>query len=385
MKIAYIYDVIYPYVKGGAERRFWELAFRLAASGHEVHMFGMRSWQGEPCLTREGVHIHGIGRPRELYLKAGRRGIRPALSFSLQLLPALWRGHFDIIDCNAFPYLAFFPAKIFASLRRIPLVVTWQEVWGNYWYRYLGYTRGLCARLIEKAVILLSRHNIAHSFQTGTKLIELGMKEKNIRIIPHGIDFNLLKDTPAAAEESDLIFVGRLIKEKNADLLLRAAALLKEEIKGLRCILIGDGPEKEALVKLAGELGLEGNVVFKGFLEYERIIALMKSSRVFVFPSAREGFGIAVIEAMGCGLPVITLRHPMNAASELIQDNKNGFLCAADAAEISRKALYLLGNEASREEFSRAAEGSVQDYDWDRVVSSNAGFYNSLISKSRNS
>ena len=60
MKIAYVHDAIYPYIKGGAEKRMYELSRRLAKRGHEVHVFGMRWWGDEPETELEGVHLHGV-------------------------------------------------------------------------------------------------------------------------------------------------------------------------------------------------------------------------------------------------------------------------------------------------------------------------------------
>jgi hypothetical protein len=59
MKIAVVYDVIYPYVKGGVEKRVWDLAVRLACRGHEVHLYGMKFWDGEDIINHEGVFLHG--------------------------------------------------------------------------------------------------------------------------------------------------------------------------------------------------------------------------------------------------------------------------------------------------------------------------------------
>src|SRR3990167_4826693 len=98
MKIAFIYDVIYPYVKGGAEKRFWELARRLSRRGHEVHIFGMKSWEGPAVFHKQGVCIHGIGRHSRLYHPGGRRRIRQSLSFALKIYPCMRKENFDIID-----------------------------------------------------------------------------------------------------------------------------------------------------------------------------------------------------------------------------------------------------------------------------------------------
>ena len=378
MKIAYIYDVIYPYVKGGAEKRFWELARRLSSKGHEVHLYGMRSWEGDSSFASEGVHIHGIGKPRELYLKSGIRSAAQVIHFTRSLFPELDKERFDIIDCNAFPYLTFFPVKRYSSLYKTPLVMTWQEVWDKYWFKYLGYIKGSIGRAIEKKVIRDSRYIIAHSVKTRDALLRSGFRGKEIRIISHGVELDTIESVPAAGEKSDIIFTGRLIRDKNVELLIRALALIKKELPGVRALVIGEGPEKEKLLSLSKKLGLTDNIRFTGFLEYKDVISNMKASRVFVFPSTREGFGIVAIEAMGAGLPVITVDHPMNAATELVSEGENGYICGFDAGVVAIKITGLLKDEPLRLKMSEQARKTVSDNDWDKITQITLDFYKEI-------
>src|SRR4030043_614907 len=119
MKIAFVYDAIYPYVKGGVEKRVWELAVRLSCRGHEVHLFGMKFWQGEDIIISEGVILHGVCPAQKLY-NNGRRTIWQALNFSIRLISPLLKEKFDIIDCQQFPYFSCFSAKLLSTLKKIP-------------------------------------------------------------------------------------------------------------------------------------------------------------------------------------------------------------------------------------------------------------------------
>ena len=85
MEIAYIYDAVYPWVKGGAEKRVYELSQRMARRGHTVHCYGMKWWQGENVIQRDGVHLHGICEPRPLY-SGGRRSMKEAAYFAGKVL-----------------------------------------------------------------------------------------------------------------------------------------------------------------------------------------------------------------------------------------------------------------------------------------------------------
>lgn len=379
MKIAYIYDLIFPYTKGGAEKRFWELAKRLSLKGHEVHIFGMKFWQGNSYLVKDGVHIHGISKPSEFYLRGGLRNIMQVLRFSFNILPYLRKKKIDIIDCNVFPFFPFFSVKLISLFKRIPLVITWQEVWGVYWYRYLGYIKGFIARLIERMVIRSSSNIIVYASKVKEDLVSHGFNKQNIVLIPNGIDLKMIDDVPRSCERTDLIFVGRLIKDKNVDILIKSVFLVKNELSNIKCLIIGKGPEKENIISLIDKLSLKDNVVFKDSLADEEVISYMKASRIFIFPSTREGFGIVALEALACGLPVITVEHPMNAATELIKDGQNGFICKLDENDIAGKIIGLLENETIRSNMSEVARHSVKDYDWDRIVKKNEEFYNYVI------
>jgi glycosyltransferase involved in cell wall biosynthesis len=363
MKIAYIYDVIYPYVKGGAEKRIWEISKRLVKKGHEVHLFGMKYWNGGDVVINDGVYLHGVCEPKELYVE-GRRSIIEAIYFARKLLIPLMKEDFDVIDCQAFPYFPCFAAKICSSVKRTPLVITWHEVWDGYWYEYLG-KKGVFGKCIE---IMTAHHTdklIAVSERTKKDLERIGVK-KEIRVIPNGIDLGKIEKVKPSKEETAVIFAGRLIKEKNVDVMIKAVNLVKREVPDVNCIIIGDGPEKSKLEKLAYELGLENNSVFTWFLDdYDEVISYMKSSKVFVLPSTREGFGIVALEANACGLPVVTVNHKRNAACDVITNDENGFICELSEGDVAEMILKGLDK---RKEMKRKCIECAKGYDWERIV-----------------
>jgi glycosyltransferase involved in cell wall biosynthesis len=151
--------------------------------------------------------------------------------------------------------------------------------------------------------------------------------------------------------------------------------LIKREIPDVKCIIIGDGPEKEKLMKLTKELRVESNVEFVGFLEdHDDVIAYMKSSKVFVLPSTREGFGIVALEANACGLPVVTVNHRRNAACDFI-NGENGFICELSAEDIAKKVLIGLEmGEVTR----RKCKENAMKYDWAKIVDLTESFYEGL-------
>jgi len=374
MKIAYVYDAVYPWIKGGAEKRIHEISKRLVERGHEVHLFGMKWWEGEKDIAVDGIYLHGIGKWDNLYVN-GRRSIKEGLYFGMKTLTGL-KGDFDIIDCQEFPYFSCFSAKMISLLNKSELVITWHEVWGDYWFEYLG-KKGIFGWSVEKLTTKLTKGNVAVSERTKEDLERIGVKG-DVQVIPNGIDFGEIEKIRASEEESDIIFAGRLIKEKNVDVLIKAVELVRKKIPDVKCMIIGDGPEKGDLEKLATDLGLDGNITFTGFLEnHDDVISCMKSSKVFVLPSTREGFGIVALEANACGLPVVTVNHKRNAACDFI-NNENGFICELSEGEITKKILVAMDK---KEDMGRECIEFSRKYDWEGLSDLLEIFYKEEVIK----
>ena len=358
MKIAYVYDAVYPWVKGGAEKRIYELSRRLVSSGHEVHCYGMKWWPGESEIEMGGVHLHGICPPMPLY-RNGRRSIAEAAFFAGNILAL--RSRCDVMDCQNFPYLSCFSAKLVSSLHGERLFLTWHEVWGDYWREYLG-GLGRAGQAVEWAAAHLAARNIAVSMWTERDLSGLGARD--IQIVPNGIDWGEIRRVPASEQQSDIIYVGRLAGHKNVDQLIRAVGIVKQQLSEVRALIIGDGPEMGTLKSLVRSLNLEENVRFLGFIEdYNEALALMKSSRVFVMPSTREGFGLAALEANACGLPVVTVKHRMNAVADLVSEN-SGIVSLPTEQDLAR--AILLAHQKSTKMRGQCMD-AARRYDWGEI------------------
>ncbi len=373
MKIAFIYDAVYPFITGGAEKRVYELARRLVQRGHEVHWYSVGWWwteNGQKDMEMEGIHLHGVCKPMDLY-KGERRSVGEAVYFAARLLPKLGREKFDVIDCQGFPFFSCFTAKLNSLFGGSPLVITLHEVWNDYWYEYLG-KAGFFGKLVEKLMVNLTGRIITVSRKTKADLKAMKPSEKSV-VIPNGIDFKYISRIDPEGEKSDVIFAGRLIKEKNVEFLIKAIHDVKKKIPDIKCCIIGDGPEREKLERLVHELNIEDNVVFKGFMKnYSDLISYMKASEVFVLPSTREGFGIVVIEANACGLPVVVVDHKMNAASELIINNKNGIISNFSREDIAENLINMVNKKKKMED---DCIQTSREYDWDKIVDTLEEFY----------
>ena len=369
MRIAFVYDAVYPYILGGGEKRVWEIARRLVARGHEVHLFGMRLWQGEQTITREGVVLHGVCRPYSFY-RDGRRRILPAFIFGIMVFFAIARERFDVVDCQQFPYTSVFGSVAACRISRSPLVITWYEVWGDCWYDYLGRI-GAGGKVLERLAARVPAHTVAISETTKAGLVSMA-GEREITVLPIGIDIDEIDSVLPAKTRSDVLFAGRLIREKHVDVLIDAVGILRQADPGIRCLIIGDGPERTSLEEKVRSMDLSDNILFTGFLpRSEDVIAHMQSSRVFVLPSTREGFGISVLEALAAGLPVVTIDHPKNASRVFARDGC-GLESSLDAADLAEKIRVM---RTAGEDIKQRCRMKAREYDWEAIMGRIEAYY----------
>ena len=200
-------------------------------------------------------------------------------------------------------------------------------------------------------------------------------------VIPNGVDVNRIQSIkPSSGMSFDVVYAGRLIKTKNIDILLKSLYLLKRDYKmDLKCAIIEEGPEETKLRVLVRALNLSKNVKFFGRVNEDKLISILKSSRVFVSCSTNEGFGIAFLEANAAGLPVVGIDHPNNAAKEIIFHGINGLLVNLRCREISHAIHILLTNEDLRKRMADAGKKFSLNFDWDRIAKLYLRLYERLL------
>jgi glycosyltransferase involved in cell wall biosynthesis len=368
LRVAFVYDALYPYQRGGAERRYFEIAERLKER-HDVHYVTWRHWDGPATLRHEGITFHGVGPPPNLYGADGKRTIREAATFASLLGPKLAKLRFDVIDCSATPYVPLYPCWAAARLKRTPMIATWHEFWGEHWISYLGH-RPLIARLarrIEAWSVRCGDVRVAVSPFTAGRL----PGRRQVTVVENGIGFRSLRQVPPLPPEgaADIVFVGRLIEDKRVEVLLEAMAMLTSAWPALRLHVIGDGPERPRLEALASGFGVDGNVDFLGHVDERRLAAELHAARIFALPSIREGFGISVIEAQACGAVPVVARAPHSAASSLIREGIDGVSVAPTAEAFAGAIAGLLLDPVRLESISQAAVRAAASRDWDAVAS----------------
>ena len=376
MKIAFIYDAVYPWKKGGAQKRIWELARRLA-DNHDVHIYGMHYWEGPTVIEREGVTLHGVCGPLNLYTD-GRRSIPQALYFAAKLIPALLCEEFDVVDCQEFPYFPCFAGKLHSVLCGSTLVVTWYEVWDDYWYEYLG-PLGALGKLVERITLRLPGTVVPISDAIASDLTAVDRTD-GLTVVENGVDFGRLEAVPKADSDWDIIYVGRLSEHKNVDMLLDTVAAATDRLgRSVSCGIIGDGPEREALEAHAQDREVDNQVQFLGFVEDdEDVFRNMKAASIFVLPSIREGFPNTILEASACGVPSIVVDHEENGATAVVENGVTGYVTDPSAEAITDCVVSLLKNEELLTELSDGACEFGRRHDWDRIVGRLEQVYSSI-------
>jgi len=370
-RVAFVSDAVWPYNKGGKEKRLHEITRRLVKEGRQVDIYTMKWWDepSKTVVTPDGVHLHAISNLRSLYV-GDRRSITQALLFAFGCTRLIFR-RFDVIDVDSMPFFPLFSVRMVCWLRGKKMHATWHEVWGkDYWQHYLGGLGGKFGAVTEWLAMKMPDTVISNSNHTTKRLLQAGMK-KQIVTIPLGVDVDTLFAVAPHEQKSDVIFAGRLLPNKNVELLVRAVKLVKRTKPDTRCLIVGNGPERAHLEQLVAELKLENNITFYNFLEdHNELYALMKSSRMFVLPSVREGFSLVSIEANACGIPVITTSHEHNAARELIIEGRNGYLADLDVKHLAAQMRLVL--RASGEQLAplQAVEEDFGTYRWHHAAAS---------------
>ena len=221
---------------------------------------------------------------------------------------------------------------------------------------------------IERLATQLPDVIIAASPQTAARLRGRVRQRVAVVVAPNGIDIDLIRSVPAHGDVVDVVLVARLLAHKRVDLLLDALSTLRMQGNGLRArSAVGDGPGRGSVMRRVAELGLEDAVELRHDVHTQAdLYSLMKASRIFAFPSEREGFGVAVLEALACGLPVVTTSAPDNLAQELVRRSQRGVVCEARPDAFASAIDVVLRRTPSPPTLADV-DPWVAEYDWSAV------------------
>jgi len=392
VKLGFIYDAVYPWIKGGGEKTLYELACSLRDRGHECHLFGMHLWDGPTDIERDGLAYHALCEKTPLYGAGGKRRAAEPLKFAWGLyrrLPRYDLKSFDLFDVHAFPFLSVPP---FAAVRRdrmsdVPWLLTWLEVWGaDYWRRYLGW-KGRAGAMVEKWSAGATPHHLCISPTTGLRLQRLlGVDANRISVIPRG--FSPPAEL-AIGERAEVrcVVAGRLLSYKRVDVVVRAWPTVRQAMPGAELHISGGGPERDALERLVNELGVMSSVRFLGELPArEQVLTEIATATLLLQPSQREGQSTVVLEALSLGTPVLAAVGDETAVGDFL-----GSEPATSAARLDVNAspdawgeriVKLLRDEPLRRQLADEGRQAVASLGWkDHIAPQVESLYQRLIAK----
>jgi 1,2-diacylglycerol 3-alpha-glucosyltransferase len=212
----------------------------------------------------------------------------------------------------------------------------------------------------------------------------------HIEIVPNGIDLEPFQNPRTRHTRAELglpesakvmVYVGRIAPEKNLAFLLRAFAVVSQELPEIYLLLVGDGPEVDNLRDRAQQSGISDKVIFTGCVKYEEVAGYLSMADAFVTASVTEVHPLSVIEAMAVGLPVLGIESP--GVGDTVVDGVNGFLTRHDVAEFSLKMFRLMSENGVRARLAKEALEDSKQYSILNTSKRILGFYEELVAKYR--
>ena len=356
MRICIVYDCLFPWTVGGAERWMRNVAEALVADGHDVTYLTRRQWPVDAPPDLPGVRVIAVSREEPLYGPDGNRTIGEPLRFGWGVLAHLARHgrDYDVVHTASFPYFSLLAAGAARRRGGYRIVADWHEVWSDaYWRKYLGGLQGRVAQLIQRACARVRQEAFCFSELHARRLRAEGLRGEPtvLRGEYAGPEEPLARRPP----EPLVVYAGRMIPEKQAPAVVAAVAAARERVPELRGVIFGDGPQLDDVRAEIARLGAEEYVRAPGFVAAEEVEDGLSRATCLVLPSVREGYGAIVVEAAAHGVPSVLVAAPDNAAVEHIEEGVNGFV----APDASPRALGdAIVRAYERREALRASTGA---------------------------
>ena len=343
MRICIVYDCLFPWTYGGAERWYRNLAERLAGDGHDVTYLTRLQWDPADPPRLPGVRLLAVSARDELYGADGNRRVGPPLRFGRGVLGHLWRrgGDYDVVHTASFPYFSLLAAGLARRRHGFGLLVDWHEVWTlGYWESYLGRLGGRVGYAVQLACVRIPQRSFCFSRLHRDRLVAEGARSAPV-ILEGEYAGDLTPPVPNDAEPV-VVFAGRHIREKRAAAVPAAVAEARRTLPELRGVVFGDGPERGRVERAIAGAGASAFVTAPGFVDHAALDDALRGALCMLLPSSREGYGMVVVEASSKGTPSVVVAGADNAAVELVEDGVNGVVApTADPADLARAVLRV--------------------------------------------
>ena len=300
----------------------------------------------------------------------------------------------DIVHINSEFMVGYF-GLIYSRHRNIASVYTFHTLWEDYVDGYIKFMPVYPAKKIAKEFIkfYLKRANIiiAPTVNIANVIKSYGI-ERDAKILPTGIPqaldvkklnvrplfFNQLHTLlPRVQKKHVLLYVGRVVKEKNLDFLFPVLAEVKKTFKDTVLVFVGGGPELDNLKEKAKKTGYARDIVFAGYRSREELAYFYSVTDVFVFPSKTETQGLVTLEAMMAGVPVVAIGE--RGTLDVMKGDNGGFMVKEDVNEFSQRVLELLKDKELYAEKSQEAKKWASQWSLDTLTEKLVTYYEEAL------
>ena len=301
---------------GGSERYAWEFAKALRAAGVRVEFLTAREAGQRPAEIREGIEVRRAGGPFTFYVHAAVRLLQR-------------RSQLDIVVDPECGIPAFSPLFV---RRDTAVVLVLHHVHQEQFRTYFPAPLAWLGRTLERVVmpvVYRRRATVAVSESTRQEMRDQLGWSRPVGILGNGAQS--ADEVEGLALDKDLdrmVVLGRLVPHKRVDLVLHVLNALREERPGLSLDICGQGPDRPRLESLAGQLGLADRVTFHGYLPEADKERLLRRAALHVCASDVEGWGQAVIDAAGYGVPTVARDVP--GLRDSVRHESTGWLVPDD-------------------------------------------------------
>jgi glycosyltransferase involved in cell wall biosynthesis len=378
MKILFVCKIS-PLKEGGAETRTKEVAFRLARMGHEVTVLCARGHIDDEYLQRvNGVTI--ICKdvlPGWLLKRFPYPSYFLLASISLflmfPLLSLLRKEKYDLIreDFAPFPPSGLLALVKLSGARRVAVAHNLSSDLKG-WVKYYGYLYGLAGYVMDRLLrsgrlkfdrIICAGKWFADEMKRHSKIAD------RVCYVPNGVNLDEFGDAPKERignGAARLLCVGRLVETKGFRYAIEALGFLKREYPHLRLDILGNGPLKESLKRLAAERGVSEMLSFRAPVSHAEMPAVYREYDFFLMPSLFEGLPVALIEAMASRLPIVATDIP--AITGILDPGSATFATREDGADLAEKLKWAIQHPADVARGAESAYRIAQGYDWEQTA-----------------
>jgi len=378
----------YPPHINGAAKFSQQLAICLAKNGHQIQVIAPSVKFQDQIEEKDGVKIFGMRSVKVKKIHPYFRIVAP-LNLSKKINKIIDDFKPDIVHIQNHFMLGKTCLKI-AKRKNIPIIGTNHFMPDN----LLEYVPKLITQKMgdmmwKDFVKVYNQLDYVTSPTFAAKaLVEKIGLENNIAVISNGIDLNKFKPIKIIDKDFDgfgldkdipiFIFVGRLEKDKNIDLILRATKLVLKK-KKIQVLIVGKGKDENKFEKLAQNLNIQKEVVFTGEVSEIDLQKLLSLANVYIASGSAELQGIAVMEAMAMSLPVLALNAV--ALPELVKQDINGFLFELNKDDLAEKMLNIIIDKNKLKEIGKQSRILIQKHSQQEIIKRFEKLYKDIIAR----